>query len=93
MTPQEIDPKSTAGILLREHDSPKQALKYAKRMAKECTNSVMAQEYAEAARQIKAAIERDESASSAITDYYKDRNRGGWAAPRNPTASQDKESS
>jgi uncharacterized Zn finger protein len=53
----EIDPKSVAGVLLREHDTPQQALKYAKRMAKECTNPVMASEYVEAAGQLKRHIE------------------------------------
>jgi hypothetical protein len=28
-----IDPKSTAGVLLREHDNPQQAMDYANRMA------------------------------------------------------------
>lgn len=61
-TSVQIDPKSVAGVLLREHDTPQQALKYAKRMAKECTNSVMAQEYADAARQLKTVTEQGEGA-------------------------------
>ena len=53
------DPKSTAGILLREHDSPAQALAYAERKAQTlgAMQNAMALDYDEAARQIRAYVD------------------------------------
>lgn len=49
-----IDPQSTAGVLLREHDNPLQAFDYATRMAKRllAMNNSMGLDYARAADQL-----------------------------------------
>ena len=51
-----LDPKSIAGILLREHDNIEQATRYAERMAQRYTDSrsLMAIEYQDAANELKA---------------------------------------
>ncbi len=53
-----IDAKSTAGVLLREHDTAQQALSYAERMAKrlEAMGNGVGLDYAEAARQLREHI-------------------------------------
>jgi hypothetical protein len=54
MLKQAIDPKSVAGILLREHDTPQQAFDYASRKATFLAglHNATGLDYAEAARQI-----------------------------------------
>ena len=56
----EIDPKSAAGVLLREHDNIEQAIRYADRKAKFLLMSHYASglAYAEAARQLRAEVVR-----------------------------------
>jgi hypothetical protein len=51
-----IDPKSTAGVLLREHDTAQQALEYARRKLRTLTamHHGAACDYAEAVRQLEA---------------------------------------
>jgi uncharacterized protein GlcG (DUF336 family) len=53
-----IDPKSTAGVLLREHDNLLQAAEYAERKARTLTamQNACGLDYAEAARQLRAAM-------------------------------------
>lgn len=53
---QMLDPKSIAGILLREHDNVDQAIRYAERMAQRYADSrsLMAIEYQDAAEELKA---------------------------------------
>lgn len=53
---QTLDPKSVAGILLREHDNVDQAIRYAKRMAQRYADSrsLMAMEYLDAAQELEA---------------------------------------
>ena len=53
---QTLDPKSVAGILLREHDNVDQAIRYAKRMAQRYADSrsLMAIEYLDAAQELEA---------------------------------------
>lgn len=56
-----IDPKSTAGVLLREHDNLAQAAEYAERKARfllQMQNGV-GLDYAEAARQLRAEIQKN----------------------------------
>jgi hypothetical protein len=59
-----IDPKSTAGILLREHDNIQQAAEYAERKAQvmAAMQNALGLDYAEAARQL-----REEEATRAAT--------------------------
>lgn len=54
----EIDPTSTAGILLREHDSPEQAARYAERKATflGSLGHSEASSYANAAQQLRALL-------------------------------------
>ena len=55
-----IDPKSTAGVLLREHDNLTQAAEYAERKARfllQMQNG-LGLDYAEAARQLRAEADR-----------------------------------
>jgi len=51
-----IDPKSLAGILLREHDSLEQAQSYAERKARQfgAMGSGLAMDYAEAAKALQS---------------------------------------
>jgi hypothetical protein len=51
-----LNPKSVAAILLREHDNVDQAIAYAERMAQYCADnrSTMAFEYQDAAQELKA---------------------------------------
>ena len=52
-----MNPQSTAAILLREHDNADQAIAYAERMAQRCATlggSILAMEYQEAAKELKA---------------------------------------
>ena len=53
---QALESKSLAGILLREHDNVEQAINYAERMAKRYADSrsLMALEYQDAAKELKA---------------------------------------
>ena len=53
---QTLNPKSVAGILLREHDNVDQAIRYAKRMAQRYADSrsLMALEYLDAAQELEA---------------------------------------
>lgn len=53
-----INPQSTAGILLREHDNPQQALAYAERKAAllAAMHNGVACDYEEAAKQIREHI-------------------------------------
>ena len=53
---QAPEPKSIAGILLREHDNVEQAINYAERMAQRYADSrsLMAMEYQDAAKELKA---------------------------------------
>ena len=53
---QARESKSLAGILLREHDNVEQAINYAERMAQRCADSrsLMAMEYQDAAKELKA---------------------------------------
>ena len=55
---QRLDPKSTAGVLLREHDNAAQALRYAERKAEAlCSmHNAIGLDYAEAARQLRQYI-------------------------------------
>jgi len=55
-----IDPKSTAGVLLREHDNLTQAADYAERKARMLLSmhNGCGLDYAEAARQLRAEIDR-----------------------------------
>lgn len=50
-----LDPASTAGILLREHDNVEQAIAYAERMAQRYADSrnMMALDYQNAAKELK----------------------------------------
>ena len=60
---QTLDPKSVAGILLREHDNVEQAIRYAERMAQRYADSrsLMAMEYLDAAKELKAWKQKDET--------------------------------
>lgn len=51
-----VDPKSLAGILLREHDNVEQAVNYAERMAQRYADarSLMAMEYQDAAKELRS---------------------------------------
>ena len=51
-----LDPRSLAGILLREHDNVDQAIRYATRMAQRYADSrsLMAIEYQDAVQELKA---------------------------------------
>jgi len=49
-------PCSTAGILLREFSRKSLALDYAESVARRCEDPVMAHEYQEAAKQIRALL-------------------------------------
>ena len=53
---QARESKSLAGILLREHDNVEQAINYAERMAQRYADSrsLMAMEYQDAAKELKA---------------------------------------
>ena len=53
-----VDPKSVAGVLLREHDTPQQALKYADRKAGllAAMGSGLACDYIGAAAQLRKMI-------------------------------------
>lgn len=53
---QALDPRSLAGILLRDHDNLEQAIRYAERMAQRYANSrsLMAIEYQDALQELKA---------------------------------------
>ena len=53
-----IDPKSTAGVLLREHDNLTQAAEYAERKSRTLTamHNACGLDYFEAARQLRAEI-------------------------------------
>ena len=53
---QALESKSLAGILLREHDNVEQAINYAERMAQRYADSrsLMALEYQDAAKELKA---------------------------------------
>lgn len=53
---QTLDAKSIAGILLREHDTVEQAIRYAERMAQRYADSrsLLALEYQDAAEELKA---------------------------------------
>lgn len=64
-----ITPKSTAGILLREHDNVEQALRYAERKAQSlgAMNNAMALDYAEAAKQLRAELARQQTPTMAPT--------------------------
>jgi hypothetical protein len=57
-----IDPKSTAGVLLREHDNATQAAVYAERKARLllAAQNGLGLDYAEAAQQLRAALARSE---------------------------------
>lgn len=63
------DPKSPAGILLREHDTARQAYDYARRKAAFCTNVEMAREYDEAARVIAAHFGIADDAPEALGTF------------------------
>jgi len=56
-----IDPKSTAGVLLREHDNLTQAAEYAERKARMllAMHNGCGLDYAEAARQLRVEIEKE----------------------------------
>lgn len=56
MNEQTIDPKSTAGILLREFGSIEKAAEYAERMAQRYADgrSLLAFDYQDAAQQLRA---------------------------------------
>lgn len=61
-----IDPKSTAGVLLREHDNLAQAAEYAERKARAlgAMQNACGLDYAEAARQLRAEmVERSKPAN------------------------------
>ena len=53
---QALESKSLAGILLREHDNVEQEINYAERMAQRYADSrsLMAMEYQDAAKELKA---------------------------------------
>jgi len=53
---QALDPRSLAGILLRDHDNVEQAIRYAERMAQRYADSrsLMASDYQDAAQELKA---------------------------------------
>jgi hypothetical protein len=53
---QALDPRSLAGILLRDHDNVEQAIRYAERMAQRYADSrsLMACDYQDAAQELKA---------------------------------------
>lgn len=53
---QALNPKSTAGILLREHDNVGQAINYAERMVQRYADSsgLIAMEYQDAVKELKA---------------------------------------
>lgn len=55
-----IDPKSLAGVLLREHDSAEQAARYAERKAEmlRAMGNAVGLDYESAARQLRAATGR-----------------------------------
>lgn len=61
-----IDPKSTAGILLREHDDMEQAARYAVRKAHMLAASghPMSLDYQEAAKQLQANLTRQQASRS-----------------------------
>lgn len=58
-----IDTKSTAGILLREHDNIEQALRYAERKAQllGAMNNGAALDFVEAAKQLRAELIRQQT--------------------------------
>ena len=61
-----IDPKSTAGVLLREHDTLLQAAEYAERKARTliAMHNACGLDYAEAARQLRdEMVERSKPAN------------------------------
>lgn len=53
---KQLDPKSVAGILLREHDNAEQALAYAERKARTCPYVWTANEYRQAAEDLREYI-------------------------------------
>lgn len=60
-----IDPASQAGILLREFDTPRQALRYAEKQTAnaEFTNPQMAAEYAETANLLREYVDAQQMKS------------------------------
>ena len=75
-----IDPKSTAGVLLREHDNLTQAAEYAERKA--CfllgMQNGLGLDYAEAARQLRAEADR-QAFETWLRQYW---NSPGYACPK-----------
>jgi hypothetical protein len=51
-----LDPKSVAAALLREHDNPEQALRYAERKAATCTDTGLTWDYMRAAEDLREYI-------------------------------------
>lgn len=53
---KQIDPRSVAGILLREHDNAQQALSYAERKARTCPEYRTAEAYQRAVEDLREFI-------------------------------------
>ena len=66
-----IDPKSTAGILFREHDNVAQALAYAERKARflMSTNNAIGLDYAKAAKDLREEQRSQQRALAAVPEW------------------------